>query len=227
MVATFRSLRRDRTSSEAFLSVWSAIDSVDGWLTRPEAELMFVLAGVISPSRAVVEIGSYCGRSTAALAFGTGRRKQSVYAVDPHTGDRSQVEAGLSVDTFETFLSNVRRLGLADAVVAVRALSVEAAGAYKGPEIGLLLVDGWHSTQAVTDDVTSWSPYFASDVIVVFDDFRFPEVAAGIAAVRNLLPEPLGSVGKDFVFASPALLNEVPRLARILDVTPGGRPEES
>jgi hypothetical protein len=130
------------------------IDSVDGWLSRREAELLFVLAGSVPASRVIVEIGSYCGRSTAALGFGLGHRAQSLYAVDPHTGDRSQVEAGMSVDTFDTFLGNIDRLGLRDVVVPIRALSVEAATAYDGPEIGLLFVDGWHSKEAVIEDVS-------------------------------------------------------------------------
>jgi MMP 1-O-methyltransferase len=216
-VATYRLLRLDAREDSGFSNVWNAIDSVDGWLGRREAELMFLLAGSVSDDHAIVEIGSYCGRSTSAFGFGARLREKSVYAVDPHTGDRSQVEAGLMIDTFDTFLGNIERLGLGDAVVPVRALSVEAADAYYGPEIGLLFVDGWHSAEAVVQDVKSWRPYFAQDAIVVFDDFRFPDVAAGIAEVRHLLPAPLGSVGKDLVFGPLGLKRRAARLNEILD----------
>jgi predicted O-methyltransferase YrrM len=196
--------------------VWNDIDSVEGWLGRREAELLFLLATSVSEDQAIVEIGSYCGRSTSALAFGTHRRTDSVYAVDPHTGDRSQVEAGMTVDTFDMFLQTMERLGLTDAVVPLRALSVEAARTYQGPEIGLLFVDGWHSAEAVVQDVNSWRAYLGRDSVVVFDDFRFPDVAAGITEVLGLLPPRLGFVGKDLVFGPRALKRQVPQLKRIL-----------
>jgi MMP 1-O-methyltransferase len=218
-VATFRTRRSDAHEDPGFLSVWDAIDSVDGWLSRREAELLFLLAGSVQDDHAIVEIGSYCGRSTSALGFGTRSRRKSVYAVDPHTGDRSQVEAGLAIDTFDTFLETMKRLGLTGAVVPVRTRSVEAAEAYQGPKIGLLFVDGWHSAEAVIQDVKGWSPYFAPDPIVVFDDFQFPEVAAGIAEVRHLLPPPLGSVGKDLVFGSLDLKGRTARLKEILNAS--------
>jgi hypothetical protein len=166
----------------------------------------------VDPKDAIVEIGSYCGRSTSALALGASCRPHAVYAVDPHTGCRSQVEAGLTVDTFETFIGNMRRLGLADAVIPVRARSHEAACEYNGPPIGFLFVDGWHSADAVIDDVTSWMPRAARNVIVVFDEFARPDIAAGIAEVTHLLPQRLGFVGKDLVFGPDSVTKKLPRV---------------
>jgi hypothetical protein len=98
----------------------------------------------------------------------------------------------------------------------VRALSVDAAGTYDGPPVGLLFVDGWHSTDAVVADVESWRPHLAPDPIVVFDDHPDPEVAAGVAKVEATLPPRLGACGKDLVFGPESLLDGAPRLRQLL-----------
>lgn len=108
----YRRRRVVRHEPASFTRAWASIDSVDGWLPKREGELLFHLASLVASNEAIVEIGSYCGRSTSALALGTGCRANAVYAVDPHTGCKSQVEAGLIVDTFATFIGNLQRLGL-------------------------------------------------------------------------------------------------------------------
>ncbi|MDO8732012.1 MAG: hypothetical protein Q7L55_05490 [Actinomycetota bacterium] len=90
------------------------INPVQGWLTEAEAFLLWSLSGSVSPDLAVVEIGSYLGRSAVALALGT--HGSRVHAVDPHTGDVSEVEQGLSIDTYEGFLANIDSAGVRDRV---------------------------------------------------------------------------------------------------------------
>jgi hypothetical protein len=67
----------------------------------------------------------------------------------------------------------------------------------------------------VIDDVTSWMPRAASDVIVVFDEFARPDIAAGIAEVAHLLPERLGFVGKDLVFGPDSVTKKMPRIEEL------------
>src|SRR5690606_34352437 len=59
--------------------------TIDGWLTDGEASALHRLAA--EASGPVVEIGSWRGRSTAALALGSmSGSKQPVYAVDDFKG---------------------------------------------------------------------------------------------------------------------------------------------
>jgi MMP 1-O-methyltransferase len=213
---TFRNRRLERHEPLEFSREWNSIDSVQGWLSRHEAELLFHLASLVPRDQSIVEIGSYCGRSTTALALGADRRGGSIYAVDPHTGDRSEIEAGMTVDTFDNFCSNMRRLDLEEVVITIRDVSHRAAQNYSGPPIALLFVDGWHSAEAVIDDVTSWMPHVSNNVLVVFDDFGYPDVAAGIATIEHLLPNCLGSAGKDLVYGPDWVLTELPRLHALL-----------
>src|SRR5205085_783801 len=75
-------------------SIWQVVDQIPGWLREPNAIAIY---GAIraEPPTAIVEIGSYLGRSTVFLALSMKSLNPSgrVVAIDPHTGDRQQLEA--------------------------------------------------------------------------------------------------------------------------------------
>src|SRR5437762_13719809 len=63
------------------------IDGVEGFLSEDEAVYRMRLAAPGRGDGAIVEIGSYHGRSTAVLAHGShGAGREKVVAVDPHLG---------------------------------------------------------------------------------------------------------------------------------------------
>ena len=65
-------------------SVLIAIDETPGWLSLDEAALLYHLARQTTTG-SIVEVGSYRGRSTVALAKGAlAGGNRPVYAVDPH-----------------------------------------------------------------------------------------------------------------------------------------------
>ena len=76
-------------NEELWSQEWSKIDSIEGWLSEVEARQLYELARKPT-AEVVVEIGSFLGRSTAALSLGirTSQRTGSkVYAVDTWQGD--------------------------------------------------------------------------------------------------------------------------------------------
>jgi len=178
-----------------------------GWLEREEAYFLHELAKLIEPNTTIVEIGSYEGKSTVALTSGS-REDVITYAVDPHTGDITESEAGIEVNTYDNFKSNIASAGLARKIITKKTLSVLAAQEYNGAPIGLLFIDGWHSKEAVIEDIDSWSPYLHSNAIVVFDDWANQEVHEGILARRDKLPKLIGAVGKDLAFTNSAEIQE-------------------
>jgi predicted O-methyltransferase YrrM len=200
--------QRQRSQEEPeFTSRWSAIEAVPGWLSRPEGAVLYHVARFGPGHGDIVEIGSYQGRSTACLAGGAmdgpGGR---VHAVDPHTGDRGQLEQ-LGVERINTepaFRRNMAGLGLETAVVPHIATSRVAAEKYDGPPVRLLFIDGWHSTAAVLEDFTVWRRQLAAEAVVVFDDWRTSvEVAEGVTMLRRqgFLPPHAFRIGKMIGFA--------------------------
>lgn len=152
------------------------------------------LAAVVPADQAIVEIGSYRGKSTAYLASGsTGAR---VFAVDPwdFAGNVTGRFGFAEPATRAAFEEQLRACRLWSKVTPVQGFSVDVAARWDGPKIGLLFVDGDHSEQAVRADVAAWLPHLAADAVVAFDDYGTPK-NPGVAVVVDSLSWPMRLVG--------------------------------
>jgi predicted O-methyltransferase YrrM len=181
-----------------WIKVWGLVDKAKGWLSKDEAYLLYCLAKKVAPNKNIVEIGSYEGRSTIALAGGVSPGV-FVYAIDPHTGDRSEIEAGLTIDTWSNFQANTQAY---DCIHAIRKFSVDATQEIGTTQLELIFIDGWHSEDAVDEDIHSYLPFAAEEFTIVFDDWSHPEVKAGIKKNLKYLPPLIGIIGKDLVFSN-------------------------
>ena len=161
-----------------FLSWQDRFRGLEGFLHDLEGYTLLQLAATGGGVGAVVEVGSYLGRSTAFLAAGsrTAGREQ-VVAVDHFRGSPEH-QAGQAFaspvlaregSTFARFQENLRRLDLADHVTPVVASSAEAAGRWAGP-IRLLFIDGDHSYEESGRDFALWSPFVVPHGLVCFHD---------------------------------------------------------
>ena len=156
-----------------FDSIWRTVDVVPGWFHEGTAAVLYALMRSQPPETAV-EIGSYLGRSTVffALTLREVNADGRVVAIDPHSGDRQQLEA-LSTEelpTFELFRRHCRAAGVDDLVDPHVATSLEVAAKWSG-QVDLLYIDGWHSYDAVIADGEAWLPHLSPRGVVVFDDY--------------------------------------------------------
>lgn len=166
-----------------FNRLWTMIDPIDGWFYRDEADVLVDLVGHVLTSlpedAAVVEIGSYHGRSTALIAsvldtLGGSRR---VVAIDPHEGrisESGRPDAQRS-PTWDSFHDNLRQLGLLDIVDVRRARATDVL--WTEP-VGFLFIDGLHDGASVRGDFDHFAPWVVSGGIVAFHDYspNFPGV---------------------------------------------------
>jgi MMP 1-O-methyltransferase len=148
---------------------------IDGWLTEKEILFLYDAAKNGPGSGAVVEIGSWKGRSTVALALGlkAGNRKEKVYAIDWHRGSK---ENG-TVNTLPEFKKNIKSSGGSEYVKPMIMKSEDAAKLWsrKPKPIRLLWVDGSHEYEDVKKDFDLWSPFLESGGIIAFHDtFYWP-----------------------------------------------------
>jgi len=142
-------------------------DSVEGWLGKREGPYLYQLAKVGSRLGAIVEIGSWQGRSTIWLGKGSETvNGYEIYAIDPHVGGSRRQH---NVSTEKAFRENIQRAGLAKKVVPIVALSSDALKGWSRP-IGMLWIDGDHRYEAVSGDFLGWSRFVAKDGIIAFHD---------------------------------------------------------
>jgi MMP 1-O-methyltransferase len=168
-----------------FAPVKELIKDVPGWLSDEEGEALYELARACTGRGAIVEIGSWKGKSTICL--GLGSRAGSgvpIFAVDPHADYRHG-----------EFKDNIERAGIADLVTPVKGFSQEVVGGFDEP-IELLFVDGSHEEDDVRDDFEQWVPKVVEGGVVAFHDTTWH------VGVRRLVAEKIyGSHGfKDIRF---------------------------
>jgi predicted O-methyltransferase YrrM len=151
--------------------------SVEGQISRSEAHRLVELAKCTLPERAIVEVGTYRGRSTIALAFGSllGSANR-VYAVDPHVEFQGVLGGGFDPRDQEELYRNLVRAGVGKIVAVVSLPSKAAARCWTERNIGLLWIDGDHSEAAVLEDYESWSPFISDEGILAFHDSSVPGV---------------------------------------------------
>jgi MMP 1-O-methyltransferase len=160
------------TDLEAVIeTAWVQVRSVAGFLQENEARFLGLLAACAPASGAIVEIGSFKGRSTVMLAsiakhYGLG----PVVAIDPHTTTAPTdpvIEKGSS--TFEEFQASLRGAGVESQVEIHRACSRDVAKGWTRP-IRLLWIDGDHTYAGVKEDFDLFSPFVSTGGIVAFHD---------------------------------------------------------
>jgi predicted O-methyltransferase YrrM len=154
-------------------SLAATLEGVEGRLGAKEAWSLhravatFPAAGPVR----VVEIGSWKGRSTIALASAVAARPEGgvVHAIDPHRGGVPHRFFG-EEDTFDQFLANLERAGLSGVVEPIRATSAAARGAVADASVHVLFVDGSHRLEDVLADIEMWEPSLCPGARVAFHD---------------------------------------------------------
>ena len=168
------------------------LEHVGGWLYLEEAwqllDCVRARCGRPKPPL-VVEIGSYKGRSTIALAMGVKLCGNGiVYAIDPHISDQpAHVQQYGTGDTYQEFVDNVKRAGVADVVQPLRMTSLAAKSTFQPRTIDVLFVDGSHEYEDVIADIDAYSPLLADCASVAFNDPSNPGVYRALKD-RVLLP---------------------------------------
>jgi predicted O-methyltransferase YrrM len=151
-----------------------ALAPVEGWLYLGEAWALHesvrkIASDDIPP--AVVEIGSWKGRSTIALALGVrARGAGTVYAIDPHTG------IGITTETVTEFRQNVENAGVDSVVELMTTTSHEARSQFAARSIDVLFIDGSHEFEDVKADIADWQTALKDQATIAFNDPSWPGV---------------------------------------------------
>jgi predicted O-methyltransferase YrrM len=145
---------------------------VEGFLSEREAEWLYVTAAGGPGNGVVVEIGSFKGRSTIALAKGSEVRGGGgkVIAIDPHCAPSRTDPALRELRSSEPELrTNLARAGVAHMVDVRVQYSEDAAREWNLP-IRLLWLDGDHTLTGVGADYDYWTPHLTEGGIIAMHD---------------------------------------------------------
>ena len=163
-------------------------EPVRGFLAEEEGLALYQQACDAAALGPLIEIGSYCGRSTLFLAAACRDRDTLLYAVDHHRGseehqpgeqfhDPALLTDSGGVDTLREFRRNLERHDLSDRVVPVVAASSRASAHWLWPS-GMVFIDGGHSLDSALEDYRAWAGRVARGGILAIHDV-YPDPFAG------------------------------------------------
>lgn len=143
-------------------------NSVDGWLSDREIDLLYSLA-INAQDGCIVEIGSYKGKSTICLAKGSLANKGvKIYAIDPHEGSIEQKFAD-EKSSYAQFEKNISNAGVRQVITPIVSKSETAIKNWSEP-ISVLWIDGDHSYRGAKLDFELFSPYLTNGGVIAFND---------------------------------------------------------
>jgi len=157
------------------------IDCIKGFLTADEGAALYRFAAQASGTGPVLEIGSYCGKSTIYLGLACRATNSTVFALDHHRGSEEHQQGEFFhdpdlydnaegvMDSFREFRRNISRAGLDEVVVPVVAGSEAAARHWQTP-LAMVFIDGGHSLDAALTDYRCWTPHLRRGGILAVHD---------------------------------------------------------
>jgi predicted O-methyltransferase YrrM len=175
--------------SSTSVALQHRMDQTPGMITLRRGMYLYWLAYATPPGD-VIELGSWQGRSTIALAQACADTGNGVvHAVDTFKGnpgnEQSYVVSNPDLSDLErNFRENMRRAGLADRVETYPMRSDEAAPilAEKVGQARMIYIDAEHTYEAVAEELELYAPMVVPGGILCFDDYsqHFEGVARAI-----------------------------------------------
>jgi methyltransferase family protein len=191
-------LQKIDPAEREFRLVWPSIDRVEGFLVSPMQERwLFKTARSLLDGSTIVEIGSFKGRSTCALAYGCRGTNKHLFAIDTFEGNNSDFKQGgiiwdgqsFDKNFLDIFCANIEKNGLTRYVTPIPGLSSQVAKTW-GKPIHLLFIDGSHQYEDVLADFESFYPHVVSNGIVAFHDVEaLPNGEAAFPGVTKVWEE--------------------------------------
>ena len=174
-----------------------------GFMDDDEGVRLYELALTAARLGPVLEVGSYCGKSSVYLGSGVREAGGLLVCVDHHRGseehqpgeeyhDADLYDAELGrIDSLPVLRRTLYRAGLEDIAVLLVAPSIRAAAVWAKP-LGMLFIDGGHSHEAAHADYEAWTPHVTRGGILAIHDL-FPDPATGGQAPIEIYRRALAS----------------------------------
>lgn len=159
-----------------------------GFMPKDEGLALYE-AAIAAPPGVMLEIGSYCGRSTLFLAAAAKEKNSRLYTLDHHCGsEEHQPGEGYHdpevldpltgrVNTLPHLLETVGRAQLEPWIVVLVGRSQIIASLWTQP-LSLLLIDGGHAAETTHGDFDGWSHHLGPGGLLAIHDV-FPDPAEG------------------------------------------------
>jgi predicted O-methyltransferase YrrM len=164
--------------------------STKGFMPEKEGDALYLAACAACkelPKLPIVEIGTYCGRSTVWLGAAARKYRAKVFAIDHHFGseenqhgwewfDESLLDSATNkLNTLPSLLATLRRTRLCDVVIPVVGESRVISSQWSA-KIAFCFIDGGHGDEPARSDYLSWVPKIeVKGLLAIHDVFEDPK----------------------------------------------------
>ena len=161
------------------------IEKIKGFMPANEGKALLKWAEKFSNFGPILEIGTYCGKSSLYLALGAQKTDQYVFTIDHHLGsEEHQLNeeyfdneiydfSKKRVNTFPLLIKNINKLNVKN-IVPIVSESKKSSFNWK-TNLGMLFVDGGHSFESANNDYECWESKIAEDgCLAIHDIFEDP-----------------------------------------------------
>ena len=164
-------------------------EAARGFMPPAEGRALYRAARDVPVEGALLEIGSYCGKSAIYLGAAARERHTVLFSVDHHRGSEENqpgwewhepdlVDAAVGeIDTLPFFRRTIHDAGLEGIVVAIVGDSAKIAPYWSSP-LALVFIDGGHGTEPAHRDYDQWSLHVRAGGYLAIHDV-FPDPADG------------------------------------------------
>ncbi len=160
-----------------------------GFMPHEEGMSLYEIALQVAPRSAILEVGSYCGKSTIYLGAAARQTGSTVFTIDHHRGSEEMQrgwahhdselvdrDSGL-MDSLPELRRNLEKTSLNDVVVPIIGDSLVVARHWAG-DISMLFIDGGHGPVPAHSDYESWASKVTRGGFMAIHDV-FPNPADG------------------------------------------------
>ncbi len=206
-------------------------EAARGFMPPEEGQALYDAAASVEVAGPLLEVGSYCGKSSVYLGAAARMQGRVLFCVDHHHGSEENQPgwewhepdlvdpATGRLDTLPAFRRTISDASLDDVVVAVVGNSQTVAAAWATP-LALLFIDGGHGREPARLDYEGWAPHVRTGgVLAVHDVFTDP-AQGGQAPYEEIYRPAVGS-GR---FAEIRRVGSLRVLRRLWEVDPGSSP---
>lgn len=174
-----------------------------GFLDEAEGIRLYTLARELGELGPLLEIGSYCGKSSVYLASGAKAASATLICVDHHRGSEEHQPGeeyhdpelfdrdAQRMDSLGELRRNLRRAGVEDSAVLLVASSQQAARVWSTP-LALVFIDGGHSHAQAHADYDGWARHVMPGGVLAIHDL-FPDPSTGGQAPIEIYRRALAS----------------------------------
>ena len=161
------------------------IKKIKGFMPEHEGNALFQWAKNFSKLGPIMEIGTYCGKSSLYLSLGAKKNNEYVYTIDHHLGSEEHQfneeyfdeeiydYKNNRVNTLPLLIKNINKCK-AENIVPIIGESKLLSKNWQS-NISMLFIDGGHSYESANNDYKYWESKIITDgCLVIHDIFENP-----------------------------------------------------